>query len=236
MDLPGTNLLGANQWQTLQLQDAAKGQQHPVPKAVEVDLRAIHQQPATAASVVPVGSPAVKLDLPPGRPDTQQDRPSHEHGGETGASPDDEPDDGQQDPSRRTFTDREELIAFVLGADRSDWMRWCEAAEFTPSTRHLLGDLLAPGAGAAAGYAKESIRAGSNISLLQRCLEGTLASFGRQDTERGTKLLAVLMTGFVKIDFLSDFFRLALLETAEVGGARLIEELRQVLEHLRQLP
>ena len=233
MDLPGTNLLGANQWQTLQLQDAAKGQQHPVPKAVEVDLRAIHQQPATAASVVPVGSPAVKLDLPPGRPDTQQDRPSHEHGGETGASPDDKQ---ERDASSRTFADREELIAFVLGADRSDWMRWCEAAEFTPSTRHLLGDLLAPGAGAAAGYAKESIRAGSNISLLQRCLEGTLASFGRQDTERGTKLLAVLMTGFVKIDFLSDFFRLALLETAEVGGARLIEELRQVLEHLRQLP
>jgi hypothetical protein len=238
MNLPGTNLLGANQWQTFQLQDAAKTQNQPVPKMVSVDLQAIHQQSATAGSVVPSGSQAVKLDLPPGRLDSQdRDKSPHDFEGETGASAEDEsPGDREGNPSRQDFLDQEELTAFVLKSDRKDWMRWLEDAEFTASTRHLLGDLLASGTGIAARYVRESLQVGSNFSLVHRCLDGSLAAFARGDSERGAKLLAILMTGFVKIGFLEDFFGLALVGTADESERPLhCERLRQLLDQLRQV-
>lgn len=194
--MSGVNLLGANQWQTLQMQETTRPVVHPPVRSVEADPR-----------LLPSQQPGVQTPVETGRAahmETMQDHVDlslrdgldpHEKGHEERRDGSEGEGDAKApgDVVVRSFADRDEVVAWLCACDDAVLAAQEARFRFNPTVRDLLARLGRAGSGKAGAYARQSRLTASNSSLLTRTLTDALHRLEAGHVDECGKYLAILL-------------------------------------------
>lgn len=194
--MSGLNLLGANQWQTLQMQETTRPVVQPPVRQVEADPRLLPSQQPGVQTPVETGRAAhmetmqdhVDLSLRDGLSDHEKGREERRDGAEE--------EDESKAPSAvvvRSFADRDEVVAWLCACDAAALAAQEARFHFNPTVRDLLGRLGRAGSGKAGAYARQSRLTASNGSLLTRTLTDALHRLEAGHVDESGKCLAILL-------------------------------------------
>ena len=194
--MSGLNLLGANQWQTLQMQETTRPAVQPAVRPIEADPRLLPSPQPGIQTPVETARAArfetmqdhVDLSLREGLEPHEKGREEHRDGSEGEG----EGDSGHPHPIR-TFADREEALLWLCGCDDAALAQQEAQFHFTPGVRDMLARLGQIGAGRAGAYARQSRLTASNGSLLTRTLSDGLHRLEAGHVDEGGKCLAILL-------------------------------------------
>lgn len=210
--MSGLNLLGANQWQTLQMQETTRPVVQPPVRPVEADPRLLPSQQPGVRTPVETGRAA--------RMETMQDHvdlslrdglSEHEKGGEERRDGSEGEEEGAARPDVPTlrFTDREEALRWLCACDDATVAALEARFRFTPGVRDMLARLGQVGSGKAGAYARQSRLTASNSSLLARTLGDALHRLEAGHLDEGGKCLAILLGAAEGIDGWESYLALA---------------------------
>jgi len=195
--MTGMNLLGANQWQTLQMQETTRPVAHPPTRAPDPDPKSLPSQqpgiqtPTQTARAVHMEAIFDHVDL-----SLKDPLAEHGHGGEPhgeGEAKEEEREEGAVTARHPGFASMEDACDWLCGLDPLDGRRLIEAFRFTTSIRSLLASLGPPVHGQLGAYAKQSILTASGPHLLARTLAEVPHHLRQGKVEEAGKLLAVLL-------------------------------------------
>jgi hypothetical protein len=187
MAAEGINLLGANQWQALQFQEATKNLA-AIPHAQEAN--AVFQLPQTLPLTPTQTSQAVHLEAMPDRLELSlgDSLQSKDGEGQGHDSAEDTPQDNSEAPSQRWEPGTlEEARIRIAQWTPSELNALAEHFAPTSGERQQLASLLPTAAGPFGTYARQAILTANPIRLLTRILHACTHA-----RERTIKLLSVL--------------------------------------------
>lgn len=195
MATEGVNLLGANQWQALQFQEAAKNQAviaHPQ------ETNTAFQPPQTLPLTPTQTGQAVHLEAMPDRLELSTGDSLQSHGGHGDAygqsSPEEETQDEEESPKQRwepaTLEEARSHIDHLVPAELLKLI-----IGFAPTTgeRQQLAALMPTTVGPFSAYARQANLTAGPVQLLVRCLH-VCAHQSADNSERTLKLLTILKT------------------------------------------
>lgn len=193
--MSGVNLLGANQWQTLQMQETTRPVVQPPVRPVEADPRLLASQQPGVQTPVETGRAAhmetmqdhVDLSLRDGLNPHEQGREERRDGSE------EEEATAPSEVVVRTFADRDEVVAWLCACDDAALAAQEARFHFNPTVRDLLARLGRVGSGKAGAYARQSRLTASNGSLLTRTLTDALHRLEAGHVDECGKCLAILL-------------------------------------------
>lgn len=235
--MTGMNLLGANQWQTLQMQETTRPVAHPPARVPEPDPKSLPSQqpgiqtPTQTARAVHMEAIFDHVDL-----SLKDSLAEHGHGGEPrgeGEAKEEEGEEGVLAPRHPGFASMEAACDWLCSQDLIEGRRLIEAFRFTTSIRALLATLGPPVHGQLGAYAKQSILTASGPHLLARTLAEVPHHLRLGKVEEAGKLLAVLLGSADEVPGWADFLHHAIgMVGEEREHARLEESIGKLVAHL----
>lgn len=235
--MTGMNLLGANQWQTLQMQETTRPVAHPPARAPEADPKSLPSQqpgiqtPTQTARAVHMEAIFDHVDL-----SLKDSLNEHGHGGEPhgeGEAKEEDGQDGAAVPRHPGFASLEDACDWLCGLDPIEGRHRIEAFRFTTSIRALLASLGPSVHGQMAAYAKQSILTASGPHLLVRTLAEVPHQLHQAKVEAAGKLLAVLLGSADEVPGWASFLHHAIaLVGDEEEHPRLEAAIQRLIAHL----
>lgn len=233
MATEGVNLLGANQWQALQFQEAAKNQAViPHAQDANVAILPLQVQPLTPTQT----SQAVHLEAMPDRLDLSTGDSLKSNGGQGNAHAQDSPEEELQNPEDSSAqhwqpTTLEEARNHIARLTPAELLQL--SIDFLPTTgeRQQLAALLPTTTGPFSTYARQANLTAGPAQLLVRSLH-VCANQDTASSERTIKILSVLKAATATISDFGGLFSLLLERSLERDPAvpALLEELTSRLE------
>lgn len=210
------NLVGANQWQTLQMQESSRPMAQPQVRVPEPDLKSLPSQqpgvqtPTQTAQAVRMEPIFDHVDL-----SLKDSLGEHAHGGEERGEADAGP--AQEElpiPVLPEFASLEEACDWLCALDHDLSRRLVECFHFSSSVRGLLASLAQAPQGKFASYARQSTMTASGHHLLARTLHEVPGLLAKGRIEDGGKLLAILLGAAAGVPGWAAFLELAMREVA----------------------
>ena len=237
--MEGINLVGANQWQTLQMQETSRPAVQPQVKVAEPDPRLLaSQQPGVQTST----ETARAMHLEPifDHVDLSLKDALAEHGPGGEAHGDASPDEESSEPARldtgAVFADFAQARDWALALSSQELRDTVGAFHFALTVRSILASLSPSAPGRMGSYARQAWLTATGVHLLGKTLADAARHLEEAQVEAGGKLLAVLLGASEEVPVWSALLGLAVGELGrEERLSDLARDLHAIATHLNRL-